>query len=141
MSNSAPQRDFFGTALSGLCYLNDIREITPKKGPRYLAVRVKMLQGERGGQDQSVHLRLNCNIFGDAIKSLLRPYVASKEQIRAAVSISDLTLSTYTDKEGQIKPCLYGRLFSIRKLWVGDSLVYSQEPSSVTSTPQQQAAA
>lgn len=129
---------YFNTKCTGLAYINDVREVKPTgKGKPFLSVRLKVLQGPTAAdqRDQQIPLYMNCNVFGDKLKTLLRPYVGDdKTQLRGLVAISDLQLSTYVSKKpedsGTVKPCLYGRLFGIRKLWANGEEVFADKSQS-----------
>lgn len=129
--------DYHNESLSGFAYLNDIREVKSRKGS-FIAVRVKLLQGEKANPKA---LYLNCNVFGQAAE-LLAPHMAASQKegegVRGRIKISDLELRTYTSKTNEIRPALYGRLFAISVLFVGEEKVYSRADEQ--SAEQQQEA-
>ena len=121
--------NFLNTTLTGLAYVNDLRVVKPQKGKPYFSARLKFLQGEQGGTDQTVHLPVNANLFGSAL-TILQPTLGSKEAVRILGRVSDLVLGTYTNNKGVIVPTLQGRLYAVSKMWIGDALVYDANTNS-----------
>ncbi|MDU8924298.1 STY4534 family ICE replication protein [Pasteurellaceae bacterium LIM206] len=111
---------YFNLHTSGIGYLNDIREVTPKKGPTFLACRVSALVGESASLE---YRYFDMNVKGEATETLIRKCqqaVADKRKVLIAFTMSDLRYETFTyskdgeyHKKGDTGVTLKGRLIRI----------------------------
>lgn len=127
--NSTP--GFFDLHITGLGYLNRIREVKPKRGEAFWACDIAALNGPAGDVG---YTRFDCRISGREAESLVkrcRQAVYQGRKVLIGFKLGDLWTDTFVyskgDKAGQTGVSLKARLLFISWIKVNGEMVY-QDP-------------
>ena len=92
---------YFDLYLSGIGYLNRVREITPVQGNPFWVVSLAAL---RGSADRVQYTHFECVVVGEEAKDLVRQLQSSvdaKLKVLVGFRLSDLQVETFTFKSGE----------------------------------------
>lgn len=138
------QQNWFNLNISGLGYVNRIREVKPKKGPAFLCCDIAAL---RGPSDDVEYLRFDCLVTGKEAQQLIRRCIqACKEERKVLIQfrLGDLYIDTFVytqgKHQGQTGVSLKAHLLFIGMIKVGGEVVYQakpREPADSEESPQQ----
>lgn len=119
------QNNFFNLHTSGIGYLNNIREIQPKKGNPFLSCNIAALTGDSSDPE---YRYFNVNVVGaenERLIHLCQNAVESKKKVLIAFTIGDLWVDTFVydkdsqyHKKGDVGAMLKGRLINIKSITV-----------------------
>jgi hypothetical protein len=137
MSNDT---SFFDLHISGLGYLNRIREVTPRKSDAFLAADIAALNGPADGVE---YRRFDVRVSGREAQQLVRrclPAVNAERKVLIGFRLGDLWTDTFTysrgKRVGEVGVSLKARLLFIGWIKVDGVLVYKAEPRQTdTATP------
>ncbi|SEG29761.1 STY4534 family ICE replication protein [Billgrantia desiderata] len=128
MSNSNTVKKYFDLHISGLGYLNRIREVTPKKGSPFLACDIAALSGDA---DDASYTRFDCRVSGAEAQSLVRrcrDAVEAEKKVLIGFKLGDLwgDIFTYSKgkKAGQQDVSFKARLLFVSWIKVDGHMVY-----------------
>ena len=131
---TSSEKTYFNLHITGLGYLNRIREVTPKKGASFLACDIAAINGPsdapeyrrfdvRGAVSEAQHLIRRCS---DA--------VAADKKVLIGFRLGDLWTDTFTytkgERAGQPGVSLKARLLFVSWIKVDGQLVYKAEPKA-----------
>ena len=129
------QAQYFNLHTTGIGYLSDIREVTPKKGKPFLACRVSALVGPASDAEYRF---FDMNVVGEEAEKLIercKNAVETKKKVLISFVMSDLWYDTFTyskdseyHKKGDTGVSLKGRLIRIKMIKVDGALKYYEKP-------------
>lgn len=126
------EKSFFDLHISGLGYLNRIREVTPRKGDAFLAADIAALNGPADGVE---YRRFDVRVSGREAQQLVRrclPAVTAERKVLIGFRLGDLWTDTFTysrgKRAGEVGVSLKARLLFIGWIKVDGELVYKAEP-------------
>lgn len=138
LANNTTTKQFFDLHITGIGYVNRIREVQIKKGRPYLSCTIAALRGNCENVDYTY---FECNVTGEKAKDLIaRCTQASnlKKKILINFCLGDLYSETFTykkgDKQGQTGVCLKARLLKVSSIKIDGELKYS-EKDELSETP------
>ncbi|ERF77897.1 STY4534 family ICE replication protein [Gallibacterium anatis] len=144
MTTQTQQTNFFNLHTSGIGYLNDIREVTPKKGNPFLACRISALTGDSEAPEYRF---FDTNVVGkDAEKLIRRCQKAVSEGRKVIISfvLADLWTDTYVvakdtkyHKKGDTAVSLKARLIRIKMIKIDGEVKYFASNSEDIAADQQ----
>lgn len=144
MSTSSNEASYFDLHITGLGYLNRIREVTPKKGAPFLACDIAALNGPCNAAE---YRRFDVRVSGEQAQRLVRrcsEAVFAKRKVMIGFRLGDLYAESFVYKAGtnagQTGISLKARLLFISWIKVDGETVYKAEPSSASDTRSAQAA-
>jgi len=127
-------KSFFDLHITGLGYLNRIREITPKKGDGFLACDIAALNGP---SDDVSYVRFDTRVSGSEAQNLVRrciEAVGAEKKVMIGFRLGDLWTDTFTyskgKRAGEQGVSLKARLLFINWIKVDGKLVYKAEPKA-----------
>jgi len=137
MSNTSHEASYFDLHITGLGYLNRIREVVPKKGDAFLACDIAALNGP---SDQAEYRRFDVRVSGNKAQQLVRrcmQAVEAKRKVLIGFRLGDLYADTFVYEKGRNAGkhgvSLKARLLFISWMKVEWETVYKAEPTSTTS--------
>ena len=119
----------FDIVMYARAYINEVRVISPNKGPRYGAINASVLDVAEG---QTVYRNIDLIASGEQVKEILRGLMPRWPQDRmdhsgprwtADINIGSLRAEAYLKKDGNIGAVLKGRLINFRTLRIGDEQI------------------
>lgn len=125
---------YFDTVLYTRAQIKEIKIITPKKGPKYGACTLSIMDKDADGK--TVYQTVDAIISGKPVKELLNglkdrwPRDRTKndgDRWFADVNIGSIRTEAYTKKDGTVGAVLKGRLINIRALRIGDDQILGDE--------------
>ena len=126
--------EYFNLHLTGLGYLNNIREVRLKKGSSFLACNIAALVGT---VNEPEYRYIDVRVSGEAAQHLVRrceDAVQTKKKVLIGFRIGDLWADLFTyekgSKAGQPGVSLKGRLLHISWIKIDGELVYKAESKS-----------
>ncbi|MGQ0697512.1 MAG: STY4534 family ICE replication protein [Panacagrimonas sp.] len=129
---TSSEKSYFDLHITGLGYLNRIREVKPKKGDSFLACDIAALNGS---SDNVSYVRFDARVSGTEAQHLVRRCnnaVEAKKKVMIGFRLGDLwtDIFTYTKGNNAGKPgvSLKVRLLFISWIKVDGQLVYKAEP-------------
>ncbi|TYG35310.1 DUF3577 domain-containing protein [Lonepinella koalarum] len=141
MKNQQTQKTYFNLHTTGIGYLNDIREVTPKKGNAFIACRIAALVGDSNDPEYRF---FDCNIAGTDTEKLIKrcePAVKDEKKVLISFVMADLWFDTFTyasdnkyHKKGETGVSLKGRLIRIKSIKIDGELKYSEKAESNNPT-------
>ena len=115
--NAPSQKTHFDLHVSGIGYLNRVREVTPRKGEPFHACSINALRGDGDAPD---YTRFDLIIRGGkALKRVLSlcDAVDRKQKVIVAFKLGDIYADLFTyesgDKKGQPGVAIKGRLLQL----------------------------
>ena len=100
MTNTS-ERSFFDLHITGIGYLNRIREVTPKKGDAFLACEIAALNGP---SDDVSYVRFDTRVSGADAQHLVRrcfDAVEAEKKVMIGFRLGDLWTDTFTYSKGK----------------------------------------
>ncbi|MFJ4443358.1 STY4534 family ICE replication protein [Pseudomonas sp. NPDC089422] len=138
MSSSSHETNYFDLHITGLGYLNRIREVAPKKGDAFLACDIAALNGPC---DNAEYRRFDVRVSGSKAQLLVRRCIKSvdaKRKVLIGFRLGDLYADTFLYEKGRNAGkhgvSLKARLLFISWIKVEGETVYKAEPSSTASS-------
>lgn len=123
---------FFDLHITGLGYLNRIRQVKPKRGEAFWACDIAALNGPA---DDVGYTRFDCRISGRDAEVLVkrcRQAVYQDRKVLVGFKLGDLWADTFVyskgDKAGQTGVSLKARLLFISWIKVNGEMVYQAPP-------------
>lgn len=134
---------FFDLHITGLGYLNRIREVMPKRGDSFWACDIAALNGPA---DDVSYTRFDCRISGREAESLVKrcqQAVSENRKVLIGFKLGDLWTDTFTyskgEKAGQTGVSLKARLLFISWIKVDGEMKYQapkrEEREDVPTSP------
>ncbi|HAF2412741.1 TPA: DUF3577 domain-containing protein [Salmonella enterica] len=135
--NTSTEKSFFDLHITGLGYLNRIREVKPKKGEPFLACDIAALNGP---SDDVSYVRFDTRVSGTAAQHLIRrciEAVEAEKKVMIGFRLGDLWTETFTyskgKRAGEQGVSLKARLLSVSWIKVDGVLKYKAEPKPAES--------
>jgi hypothetical protein len=134
LSSETPTREksYFDLHISGLGYLNRIREVKPKKGEPFLACDIAALNGP---SDAPEYRRFDVRVSGKDAQHLIRrclPAVEADRKVLIGFKLGDLWTDIFTYAKGkhagEQAVSLKARLLFVGWIKVDGKLEYKAEP-------------
>ncbi|CAI2536541.1 Protein of uncharacterised function (DUF3577) [Serratia ficaria] len=136
-TSSSTEKSFFDLHITGLGYLNRIREVTPKKGDAFLACDIAALNGP---SDDVSYVRFDTRVSGSDAQHLVRrciDAVEAEKNVMIGFRMGDLWTDTFTyskgKRAGEQGVSLKARLLFISWIKVDGVLKYKAEPKPADS--------
>ena len=130
---------YFNLHTHGVGYLNDIREVKPKKGNPFWACRIAALVGDT---NEPEYRFFDCNIVGAEAEKLIRrcsDAVETEKKVLISFVLRDLWTDTYTvskdtkyHKKGDTAVTLKSRLIRVKMIKIDGELRYQEQPNKPT---------
>jgi len=135
------EKSYFDLHISGIGYLNRIREVTPKKGEPFLACDIAALNGE---SDKPSYVRFDTRVSGTEAQHLVRrceAAVKDEKKVLIGFRLGDLWADIFTYSKGK-RAGEQGVSFKARLLHIGwikldGTRVYPDEPEAVETDTQE----
>ena len=135
---TSSEKTFFNLHITGLGYLNRIREVTPRKGESFLACDIAALNGP---SDAPEYRRFDVRVSGTEAQHLIRrcsEAVEADKKVLIGFRLGDLWTDTFTytkgERAGQQGVSLKARLLFVQWIKVDGEMVYKAEPKSTKSS-------
>jgi hypothetical protein len=130
----AKEKSYFDLHITGVGYLNRVREVQPKKGEPFLACDITALNG---ASDDVSYVRFDTRVSGSDAQHLVRrcaQAVEAEQKVLIGFRLGDLWTDIFTHTKGKNagKPgvSLKARLLFVSWIKVDGKLVYKAEPKS-----------
>lgn len=131
------EKSFFDLHITGLGYLNRIREVKPKKGSPFLACDIAALNGP---SDDVSYVRFDTRVSGSEAQHLVRKCdraTKDKKKVLIGFRLGDLWTDVFTYEKGERASeqgvSVKARLLYISWIKVDGNMVYKAEPKSAES--------
>ncbi len=141
--NQNASNSFFDLHITGLGYLNRIREVTPKRGDAFWACDIAALNGP---VDDVGYTRFDCRISGhEAVKLIKRcqQAVDMERKVLIGFKLGDLWTDTFVyrsgKRQGETGVSLKARLLFISWIKIDGEMVYQAPRRADQSATQPQA--
>jgi hypothetical protein len=138
-SSPAREKSYFDLHISGLGYLNRVRDVQPKKGETFLACDIAALNGPA---DKPEHRRFDVRVSGKEAQHLVRrckPAVDAEKKVLIGFKLGDLWTDLFTHKKGkhagEQDVSLKARLLFVSWIKVDGKTVYKAEPRNEDERP------
>lgn len=135
--NISTEKSFFDLHITGLGYLNRIREVKPKKGEPFLACDIAALNGP---SDDVSYVRFDTRVSGTDAQHLIRrciDAVEAEKKVMIGFRLGDLWTDTFTyskgKRAGEQGVSLKARLLFVSWIKVDGVLKYKAEPKPAES--------
>ena len=132
-------KSFFDLHITGLGYLNRIREVKPKKGDAFLACDIAALNGP---SDNPEYRRFDVRVSGSEAQHLIRrceEAVKAERKVLIGFRLGDLWTDIFTyskgKRAGEQGVSLKARVVFVSWIKVDGQLVYKAEPKASDETP------
>ena len=142
---TSTEKTYFDLHITGLGYLNRIREVKPKKGDPFLACDIAALNG--ASNDVS-YVRFDVRVSGSDAQHLIgrcKQAVEAEKKVLIGFRLGDLWTDTFTyskgKRAGQQGVSLKARLLFVSWIKVNGEVVYKAEPKSAETDTSDAAAA
>lgn len=137
------EKSYFDLHITGLGYLNRIREVKPKKGDAFLACDIAALNGP---SDKPEYRRFDVRVSGSEAQHLIRrcvPAVEAERKVLIGFRLGDLWTDIFTyskgKRVGEQGVSLKARLLFVSWIKVDGQLVYKAEPKASEETARDEA--
>lgn len=114
------QVKYFDLHITGIGYLNRVREVVVQRGKPFLAVDISALHG---AEDNVQYTRFDCRVSSKEAQAFIReltPAIAADHKVLVGFKLGDLYPETFTyqqgERQGQIGISLKARLLKLS--WV-----------------------
>jgi hypothetical protein len=138
-TNTAQEKSYFDLHISGIGYLNRIREVKPRKGDPFLACDIAALNGPA---DAPEYRRFDVRVSGAEAQHLVRrciPAVEAEKKVLIGFKLGDLWTDIFTYSKGkhagEQAVSLKARLLFIRWIKIDGKLEYKAEARSDDERP------
>ena len=135
---TSSEKSYFDLHITGIGYLNRIRDVKPKKGDTFLACDIAALNGP---SDKPEYRRFDVRVSGSEAQHLIRrceEAVKAERKVLIGFRLGDLwtDIFTYTKGKNEGKPgvSLKARLLFVSWIKVDGQLVYKAEPKAAEGT-------
>lgn len=143
---TSTESTYFDLHITGLGYLNRIREVKPKKGAPFLACDIAALNGPT---NDASYVRFDARVSGSEAQHLVRrciQAVDAEKKVLIGFRLGDLWTDIFTyakgKRAGEQGVSLKARLLFVSWIKIDGQLVYKAEPKPTeTSDPIPQAPA
>lgn len=132
------EKSFFDLHITGLGYLNRIREVKPKKGDAFLACDITALNGP---SDKVAYVRFDTRVSGSQAQHLVRRCVNAVEaekKVLVGFRLGDLWSDIFTYAKGkhagEHAVSLKARLLFISWVKIDGALVFKAEPKTTDTS-------
>ncbi|MDR1935891.1 MAG: DUF3577 domain-containing protein [Candidatus Accumulibacter sp.] len=132
MTNTSHEKSHFDLHITGLGYLNRVREVKPRKGEPFLACDIAALNGPC---DAPEYRRFDVRVSGREAQHLVRrcqQAVEAGKKVLIGFRLGDLWTDIFTYSKGKHAGeqgvSLKARLLFVRWIKVDGQLVYKAEP-------------
>ncbi|MGL3673955.1 STY4534 family ICE replication protein [Pseudomonas aeruginosa] len=129
---TSTDKSYFDLHITGLGYLNRIREVKPKKGDAFLACDIAALNGP---SDDVGYVRFDTRVSGSEAQHLVRrciQAVDAEKKVMIGFRLGDLWADTFTyskgKRAGEQGVSLKARLLFVSWIKVDGKLAYKAEP-------------
>ncbi|EHM53400.1 DUF3577 domain-containing protein [Cardiobacterium valvarum] len=121
---------FFDIVMYARAYINEIKIITPAKGPKYCALNASVL--DVGCEGKTLYRSIDLIASGEQVKGVLRGLMPRWPQDRmnhsgprwaADINIGSIRAEAYLKKDGNVGAVFKGRLINIRALRIADEQI------------------
>ena len=136
--NPSSDLSYFDLHITGLGYLNRIREVQPRKGDAFLACDIAALNGPSDSPD---YRRFDVRVSGSEAQHLIRrcqQAVEAERKVLIGFRLGDLWADTFTyskgKRAGEQGVSLKARLLFVSWIKVDGQLVYNAEPKATDDT-------
>ena len=136
--NPSSEKSYFDLHITGLGYLNRIREVQPRKGDAFLACDIAALNGPSDSPD---YRRFDVRVSGSEAQHLIRrcqQAVEAERKVLIGFRLGDLWADTFTyskgKRAGEQGVSLKARLLFVSWIKVDGQLVYKAEPKATDDT-------
>lgn len=126
------EKSYFDLHITGLGYLNRIREVQPKKGDSFLACDIAALSG---ASDDVSYTRFDVRVSGSDAQHLVRrcaEAVEAERKVMIGFKLGDLYADTFTyskgKRAGETGVSLKARLLFVSWIKVDGVMKYKAEP-------------
>jgi hypothetical protein len=133
------EKTYFDLHISGIGYLNRVREVKPKKGESFLACDITALNGS---SDDVSYVRFDCRVSGKEAQHLVRrcqEAVDAEKKVLIGFRLGDLwtDIFTYTKGKhaGEQAVSLKARLLFISWIKIDGEEVYKAKPEKQEVNP------
>jgi hypothetical protein len=140
---TSKEKSYFDLHITGLGYLNRIREVKPRKGDTFLACDIAALNGP---SDDVSYVRFDTRVSGSEAQHLVRrctEAVEAGKKVMIGFRLGDLWTDTFTYSKGKHAGeqgvSLKARLLFICWIKVDGLLVYKAEPKANEATASNEA--
>lgn len=130
--SSSSESSYFDLHITGLGYLNRVREVAPKQGKPFLACDIVALKGASTNVD---YCRFDVRVSGTEAQALVRrckKAVDEQRKVLIGFRLGDLYAETFVyragDRTGEHGVSLKARLLFISWIKVDNVQVYKAEP-------------
>ena len=128
MSQNTQEKTYFNLHVTGLGYLNRIREVPVKRGDNFFAVDISAMHGS---SDDVQYTRFDCRVSGKEAESILaqiKPMIEDdKNKVLVGFKLGDLYPETFVyqkgKKTGQTGVSLKARLLRIEWVKVNGKMI------------------
>ncbi|HEV2680821.1 STY4534 family ICE replication protein [Paraburkholderia aspalathi] len=134
MTTSSNPKVYFDLHITGIGYLNRIREVKPKKGDAFLACDIAALNGP---SDDVSYVRFDTRVSGTEAQHLVRrcmDAVKEEKKVLIAFRLGDLWADTFTytkgKRVGEQGVSFKARLLFISWIKIDGKEYYKAEPKS-----------
>jgi hypothetical protein len=134
MTTSSTDKSYFDLHITGLGYLNRVRDVQPKKGDSFLACDIAALNGP---SDKPEYRRFDVKVSGSEAQHLIRrckEAVDAERKVLIGFRLGDLwtDIFTYAKGKNEGKPgvSLKARLLFVSWIKVDGQIVYKAEPKT-----------
>lgn len=134
---TSSEKSFFDLHITGLGYLNRVREVKPKKGEPFLACDIAALNGP---SDDVSYVRFDTRVSGTDAQHLIRrciDAVEAEKKVMIGFRLGDLWTDTFTyskgKRAGEQGVSLKARLLFVSWIKVDGVLKYKAEPKPAES--------
>lgn len=134
---TSTEKSYFDLHITGLGYLNRIREVKPKKGDAFLACDIAALNGP---SDDVSYVRFDTRVSGSEAQHLVRrcsQAVEAEKKVMIGFRLGDLWTDTFTyskgKRAGETGVSLKARLLFINWIKVDGKLAYKAESKPTSS--------
>lgn len=141
MTTSSNEKNYFDLHVTGLGYVNRIREVKPRKGDAFLACDIAALNGP---SDKPEYRYFDVRVSGADAQHLIRrceEAVKAERKVLIGFRLGDLwpDLFTYSKGKNEGKPgvSLKGRLLFVSWIKVDGNLVYKAEAKAADNAPRE----
>jgi len=135
------EKSYFDLHITGLGYLNRIREVTPKKGEPFLACDIAALNGD---SDKATYVRFDTRVSGSEAQHLVRrckDAVDAKKKVLIGFRLGDLWADIFTyskgERAGKQAVSFKARLLYIGWIKVDGKPVYKDESKTAENDAQE----
>lgn len=99
--NSNENTKYFDLHTTGIGYLNQVREVTPKEGSPFLAVTIAAIHGSVANVQ---HTYFECGVYGDEAQRIVRELkepVEDESKVLIGFTLSNLRADAFTFQQGE----------------------------------------